>query len=185
MRIVVVDDGVQSADVAGLDDKSSVRVAGVRVGKVDGIRLLPNGTAVARLVFVNTPLTLNTNRWYWWRTGVVVVMIAALAKPTATVAARLTARIKKSVMFLALAMMYAPGPCVRSTDRSVLRTISSTNTNAHSTRALMLSILPSWLRRFCSGVLSSSISLSMPAVTGIAEEAACGRASAGILSSCR
>jgi len=38
-------------DVAGLDDKSAVRIAGVRVGKVDGIRLLPDGTAVARLVF--------------------------------------------------------------------------------------------------------------------------------------
>ncbi|HYN42594.1 MAG TPA: MlaD family protein, partial [Thermoanaerobaculia bacterium] len=38
-------------DVAGLDDKSTVRIAGVRVGKVDGIRLLPDGTAVARLVF--------------------------------------------------------------------------------------------------------------------------------------
>lgn len=42
---------VTFTDVAGLDDKSSVRVAGVRVGKVDGIRLLPNGTAVARIVF--------------------------------------------------------------------------------------------------------------------------------------
>jgi hypothetical protein len=39
------------ADVAGLDDKSAVRIAGVRVGKVDGIRLLPDGTAVARLLF--------------------------------------------------------------------------------------------------------------------------------------
>ena len=37
--------------MAGLDDKSAVRIAGVRVGKVDGIRLLPDGTAVARLVF--------------------------------------------------------------------------------------------------------------------------------------
>ncbi len=42
---------VTFADVAGLDDKSAVRIAGVRVGKVDGIRLLPDGTAVARLVF--------------------------------------------------------------------------------------------------------------------------------------
>lgn len=39
------------ADVAGLDDKSAVRIAGVRVGRVDGIRLLPDGTAVARLLF--------------------------------------------------------------------------------------------------------------------------------------
>lgn len=38
------------ADVAGLDDKSAVRIAGVRVGRVDGIRLLPDGTAVARLL---------------------------------------------------------------------------------------------------------------------------------------
>ena len=37
-------------DVAGLDDKSAVRIAGVRVGRVDGIRLLPDGTAVARLL---------------------------------------------------------------------------------------------------------------------------------------
>jgi phospholipid/cholesterol/gamma-HCH transport system substrate-binding protein len=36
-------------DVAGLDDKSAVRIAGVRVGKVDGIHLLPDGTALARL----------------------------------------------------------------------------------------------------------------------------------------
>ncbi|MBI5104200.1 MAG: MCE family protein [Solirubrobacterales bacterium] len=35
-------------DVAGLDDKSAVRIAGVRVGRVDGIRLLPDGSAVAR-----------------------------------------------------------------------------------------------------------------------------------------
>jgi phospholipid/cholesterol/gamma-HCH transport system substrate-binding protein len=41
---------VQFRDVAGLDDKSAVRIAGVRVGKVDGIRLLPDGTAVARLL---------------------------------------------------------------------------------------------------------------------------------------
>jgi phospholipid/cholesterol/gamma-HCH transport system substrate-binding protein len=38
-------------DVAGLDDKSTVRIAGVRVGRVDGIRLLPDGTAVVRLLF--------------------------------------------------------------------------------------------------------------------------------------
>jgi mce related protein. len=33
-------------DVAGLDDKSAVRIAGVRVGRIDGIRLMPDGTAV-------------------------------------------------------------------------------------------------------------------------------------------
>jgi phospholipid/cholesterol/gamma-HCH transport system substrate-binding protein len=38
-------------DVAGLDDKSAVRIAGVRVGRIDGIRLLEDGTAVARLLF--------------------------------------------------------------------------------------------------------------------------------------
>ncbi|HPA53241.1 MAG TPA: MlaD family protein [Thermoanaerobaculia bacterium] len=38
-------------DVAGLDDKSAVRIAGVRVGRIDGIRLMPDGTAVARLLF--------------------------------------------------------------------------------------------------------------------------------------
>jgi len=37
-------------DVAGLDDKSAVRIAGVRVGRIDGIRLLPDGTAVAKLL---------------------------------------------------------------------------------------------------------------------------------------
>ena len=42
---------VSFRDVAGLDDKSAVRIAGVRVGRVDGIRLLPDGTAVARLLF--------------------------------------------------------------------------------------------------------------------------------------
>jgi phospholipid/cholesterol/gamma-HCH transport system substrate-binding protein len=36
-------------DVSGLDDKSAARIAGVRVGKVDGIRLLPDGTAVVRV----------------------------------------------------------------------------------------------------------------------------------------
>ncbi len=40
---------VHFADVAGLDDKSAARIAGVRVGKVDGIRLLPDGTAVVRI----------------------------------------------------------------------------------------------------------------------------------------
>lgn len=40
---------VQFKDVAGLDDKSSVRIAGVRVGKIDGIKLLPDGTAVAKI----------------------------------------------------------------------------------------------------------------------------------------
>ena len=40
---------VHFADVAGLDDKSAVRVAGVRVGKVDGIRLLPDGSALVRI----------------------------------------------------------------------------------------------------------------------------------------
>lgn len=41
---------VRFANVAGLDDKSAVRIAGVRIGRVDGIRLLPDGTAVARLL---------------------------------------------------------------------------------------------------------------------------------------
>jgi phospholipid/cholesterol/gamma-HCH transport system substrate-binding protein len=36
-------------DVAGLDDKSAVRVAGVRIGKVDGITLREDGTAVVHL----------------------------------------------------------------------------------------------------------------------------------------
>ncbi len=36
-------------DVAGLDDKSAVRIAGVRVGKVDGISLRPDGTAIVHL----------------------------------------------------------------------------------------------------------------------------------------
>jgi len=40
---------VHFKDVAGLDDKSAVRIAGVRVGKVDGIQLLPDGTAVAKV----------------------------------------------------------------------------------------------------------------------------------------
>jgi phospholipid/cholesterol/gamma-HCH transport system substrate-binding protein len=49
-------------DVAGLDDKSAVRIAGVRVGKVDGIRLLPDGTAVARLVF-DSDVELRDGAW--------------------------------------------------------------------------------------------------------------------------
>ena len=36
-------------DVAGLDDKSAVRLAGVRVGKVDKITLRPDGTALIHL----------------------------------------------------------------------------------------------------------------------------------------
>ena len=36
-------------DVAGLDDKSAVRIAGVLIGKVDGITLRPDGTAVIHL----------------------------------------------------------------------------------------------------------------------------------------
>jgi phospholipid/cholesterol/gamma-HCH transport system substrate-binding protein len=36
-------------DVAGLDDKSAVRIAGVRIGKVDGITLRPDGTAILHL----------------------------------------------------------------------------------------------------------------------------------------
>ncbi|HMA28892.1 MAG TPA: MlaD family protein [Thermoanaerobaculia bacterium] len=36
-------------DVAGLDDKSAVRLAGVRIGKVDKISLRPDGTAVVHL----------------------------------------------------------------------------------------------------------------------------------------
>ncbi len=40
---------VHFADVAGLDDKSAARIAGVRVGKVDGIRLLPDGSAIVRI----------------------------------------------------------------------------------------------------------------------------------------
>lgn len=41
---------VKFKDVAGLDDKSPVRIAGVRVGKVEGIKLMPDGTAVVRLL---------------------------------------------------------------------------------------------------------------------------------------
>ena len=40
---------VHFKDVAGLDDKSTVRIAGVRVGKVDGVKLLPDGTALAKV----------------------------------------------------------------------------------------------------------------------------------------
>lgn len=43
--------------VAGLDDKATVRVAGVRVGRVDGIRL-KDGKAVLRLV-LETPVELR------------------------------------------------------------------------------------------------------------------------------
>jgi phospholipid/cholesterol/gamma-HCH transport system substrate-binding protein len=40
---------VHFTDVAGLDDKSAARIAGVRIGKVDGIRLLPDGSAIVRI----------------------------------------------------------------------------------------------------------------------------------------
>ena len=49
-------------DVAGLDDKSAVRIAGVRVGRVDGIRLLPDGTAVARLL-LEQDVELREGAW--------------------------------------------------------------------------------------------------------------------------
>jgi len=41
---------VHFKDVAGLDDKSAVRVGGVRVGRVDGVKPLPDGTAIVHLV---------------------------------------------------------------------------------------------------------------------------------------
>jgi len=53
---------VQFKDVAGLDDKSAVRIAGVRVGKVDGIRLLPDGTAVARIA-LEREVELHEGAW--------------------------------------------------------------------------------------------------------------------------
>ncbi len=53
---------VHFKDVAGLDDKSAVRIAGVRVGKVDGIRLLPDGTAVAR-VALEPEVELRDGAW--------------------------------------------------------------------------------------------------------------------------
>ena len=53
---------VQFRDVAGLDDKSAVRIAGVRVGKVDGIRLLPDGTAVARIA-LERDVELHEGAW--------------------------------------------------------------------------------------------------------------------------
>jgi phospholipid/cholesterol/gamma-HCH transport system substrate-binding protein len=40
---------VEFKDVAGLDEKSTVRVAGVRVGKVSRIRLNPNGNALVEI----------------------------------------------------------------------------------------------------------------------------------------
>ncbi|MFN7987261.1 MAG: MlaD family protein [Thermoanaerobaculia bacterium] len=49
-------------DVAGLDDKSAVRIAGVRIGRVDGIRLLPDGTAVARLL-LESDVELREGAW--------------------------------------------------------------------------------------------------------------------------
>lgn len=42
--------------VAGLDDKSAVRVAGVRVGRVDGIRL--EGRRARVTLLLETPMTL-------------------------------------------------------------------------------------------------------------------------------
>jgi phospholipid/cholesterol/gamma-HCH transport system substrate-binding protein len=47
------------ATVAGLDDRSAVRVAGVRVGRVDGVRLAPDGrgATVTLLLEAEVPLT--------------------------------------------------------------------------------------------------------------------------------
>lgn len=53
---------IRFKDVSGLDDKSAVRIAGVRVGKVDGIRLLPDGTAVARVV-LDPEVELREGAW--------------------------------------------------------------------------------------------------------------------------
>ncbi|MBZ0113509.1 MAG: MlaD family protein, partial [Thermoanaerobaculia bacterium] len=47
-------------DVAGLDDKSTVRMAGVRVGRVDGIRLEDNLAVVTLLMERELVLTLGT-----------------------------------------------------------------------------------------------------------------------------
>jgi phospholipid/cholesterol/gamma-HCH transport system substrate-binding protein len=48
------------ANVAGLDDKSTVRMAGVRVGRVDGIRLDNNLAVVTLLMEQDLVLTLGT-----------------------------------------------------------------------------------------------------------------------------
>ncbi|KAA0251105.1 MAG: MCE family protein [Acidobacteria bacterium] len=53
---------IRFQDVSGLDDKSAVRIAGVRVGKVDGIRLLPDGTALARVV-LDPEVVLREGAW--------------------------------------------------------------------------------------------------------------------------
>ena len=45
--------------VVGLDDKSAVRVAGVRVGRVDGIRLDPSGRSARVTLLIETELTLT------------------------------------------------------------------------------------------------------------------------------
>jgi phospholipid/cholesterol/gamma-HCH transport system substrate-binding protein len=46
--------------VAGLDDKASVRIAGVRVGKVDGVGLQGNRAKVSLLLDKPLPLTVGT-----------------------------------------------------------------------------------------------------------------------------
>lgn len=46
--------------VAGLDDKASVRIAGVRVGRVDGVGLLGNRAKVSLLLDKPLPLTVGT-----------------------------------------------------------------------------------------------------------------------------
>jgi phospholipid/cholesterol/gamma-HCH transport system substrate-binding protein len=45
--------------VAGLDEKASVRVAGVRVGQVDGIGLGPNGRSAQVTMLLDKPLALT------------------------------------------------------------------------------------------------------------------------------
>jgi phospholipid/cholesterol/gamma-HCH transport system substrate-binding protein len=57
-------DGGQTVDavfesVAGLDEEASVRVAGVRVGRVDGIGLGPNGRSARVTMLLDRPLPLT------------------------------------------------------------------------------------------------------------------------------
>ncbi|RPH57491.1 MCE family protein, partial [bacterium] len=45
--------------VAGLDEKASVRVAGVRVGQVDGLGLGPDGRSAQVTIRLDRPLALT------------------------------------------------------------------------------------------------------------------------------
>ncbi|OQA17492.1 MAG: hypothetical protein BWY63_02383 [Chloroflexi bacterium ADurb.Bin360] len=89
------------------------------------------------------------------------LMVTTAAKPSGTAAiARPTAIMKASTM---VSIVSALMPCARTPLRSTLKT----KTTPQMINAPMPSVLPSWSRRICSGVDSSSMVCSISAIKPI------------------